>query len=660
MFCSGIIVAQDKPSFDLLKDMSLEDLLTLKISISSTEKTNIFNSPSTVSIIDRQMLDLYNFNDIGDAINVISGINLGRTTSRQQLPTIRGILQDHYPNKVLVLINGIPQWNSVTGECGPLNRVSINDVEKIEILKGPASVLYGSNAYTGAINIVLKNESDKTQGSIRGAIGTAKNFNSCASYNFTKNDFGFYISFNSQKEQGDKRTIVDEKNVKGSYYDFIDYSNLTASVRYKNHELTFNGYNESQQKLGVDPNFEKALGKPQVLNGYLISYNSNLLINNKIKWITQISNDLQEKYFPLTQNLSQYTNTCGNRTFGSTKLFYETNKRFNSEVGFSCDYRKSLYYTNIDLFKDSVLSEHDLKNKSITEVAGFAQIQYNYGIFKLLAGDRFTVNNYFGNDNSTRATLLMSLNKLNTIKFIYGQSYRAPSLLETFFVNSKKSLGGNPHLKPETSTSYEITYLTSFKKCIIQASVYYAEYNNKIFRTDNPYPLLPDGSIGTANAKQYTNGHMFSATGLEIEGKYQGKKVNAFMSYNYIVGSKGDTIGTGNMYHYNFKYIPQHTVNAGLAYLLKKWRFSALINYISSTQGGLVIDGKSQMIPDWIKFDFNASYNHLIGNYKVRHVISIKNIFNNTYYVPEYVDRTLNSIPTGIGRRLNYTIVLVF
>ena len=135
--------------------VSLQELLEMGIDIASFKEQTIFNTPSTVSVIDKETIKRFNFNTISEALNTVAGFSVMRTYLKRNLPTSRGILQDHYANKVLVMINNIPTWHAGTGE-GSIDRVDIADVERIEVLKGPASVLYGTNAYSGAINIVLK------------------------------------------------------------------------------------------------------------------------------------------------------------------------------------------------------------------------------------------------------------------------------------------------------------------------------------------------------------------------------------------------------------------------------------------------------------------------------------------------------------------------
>src|SRR3989442_8094237 len=101
------------------------------------------------------MIEQSSFRDVEEALQVVAGISVSRSYLLQGMVTSRGILQELYANKNLLLIDGVPTWHAITGESR-LERISINDIERIEILKGPASVLYGSQAFTGAINIVTR------------------------------------------------------------------------------------------------------------------------------------------------------------------------------------------------------------------------------------------------------------------------------------------------------------------------------------------------------------------------------------------------------------------------------------------------------------------------------------------------------------------------
>ena len=137
--------SQEKPG-EALPRLTLDDLLNTTIDVGTGRSTSIYDAPSTVTIIDRDMIEKFHFRTLSDALSTVAGISILRTTSRQEVITARGILQDHYPNKVLFLLDGVPSWNPTTNEMGSLNRVDIADVERVEVLRGPASVVYGTNA----------------------------------------------------------------------------------------------------------------------------------------------------------------------------------------------------------------------------------------------------------------------------------------------------------------------------------------------------------------------------------------------------------------------------------------------------------------------------------------------------------------------------------
>ncbi len=124
---------------------ALLELLNTPIAVASSKGDNLFTAPSTVSFMDRDFLMRYGVQTLAEAVDLAAGMSVSRGPLRIDQPTSRGVLQDTYANRVLLLINGVSTWNALSGDM-TLARIPIQDVERIEILKGPASVLYGSNA----------------------------------------------------------------------------------------------------------------------------------------------------------------------------------------------------------------------------------------------------------------------------------------------------------------------------------------------------------------------------------------------------------------------------------------------------------------------------------------------------------------------------------
>jgi outer membrane cobalamin receptor len=116
---------QPEPSTELVLEM---------ITITASAGENLVGSSSTVSLLDRKTLDRFAFRSVADALDSLSGMAVQRTYLKQGLLTSRGILQDMYANKNLVMIDGVPLWHAVSGEHN-LDRVGLPELRRIEALR---------------------------------------------------------------------------------------------------------------------------------------------------------------------------------------------------------------------------------------------------------------------------------------------------------------------------------------------------------------------------------------------------------------------------------------------------------------------------------------------------------------------------------------------
>lgn len=123
-----------------------------------------------------------------------------------------------------------------------------------------------------------------------------------------------------------------------------------------------------------------------------------------------------------------------------------------------------------------------------------------------------------------------------------------------------------------------------------------------------------------------------------------------FLNYYFVSGDDGDEFGEND--HYNFKYIPRHTVSLGLYRNMHGVSLSLVGNYQSEQEGpGMTIESQ-------VSFDINLGYSHRLNSSLITHTFSAKNIGDKEIFFPEYVRRTLDKIPDGYGRRLFYTLTI--
>lgn len=655
-----------------LEQLNLKDLFDIKIEMSSLKAKTIFNTPSTVSVITQDMIQSYNFKTLSEAIQILAGIAVYPTYHKRDLPSGRGILQNQYSNKILFLVNGIPTWHAITGEAN-FERIDIKAVERIEVLKGPASVLYGSNAYSGAVNVVLKSTYDTIADFFIG-FGDGYALTAGGNYGFSRSTVKTYAGGGIYNEKGNNFKWTDKDGVTGYFQPYYKTGNISLSFNwYNDHTIFFNGTSSSQAFFGSNPLFSSGAGHPHATDGYLINYTfSKQFIDDKLEMNSGLTYDWNQVNFPFIPFLadtfegipvavgeSLNMNWAGYRLNVFSNFRTQFNDIFSLELGLDSDYRKSLDSSNTKIYfilKDQFFSTIGFEDKSVYELSAISQIGIDYKKLALLLGTRITMNEFYGINISPRMTCNLSFNETNCLKFIYGQSFRSPSFLEVHIMPVDSSRRGNKDLNPERSNSYEIAYLTSFANFFVQTLGYYATYEDKIVRVNK----VDSNATPPQNYQTFGNGKTFNAWGIELELKYENPRIfNFFVNGSYIIGNEGDIDETD---HYNFKYIPSITSTIGMAKSFRGFHLSAVLNAWTKTKSHSEVIGLQHYL------DINMGYTHSFSLFRFRHFLSLKNVYNRRVVFPEYADRDsqakipLNEIPTefGYGRRVGYTVSCSF
>lgn len=638
--------------------VSLDELMNTQVTVASTKGSTIFNSPSTVSIIDLATIEKYNFQSVAEAVRIVAGFDVSRTYLKRSLPTARGILQSHYANKVLVLINNVPTWHAVTGE-GNLERINIRDVKRIEVLKGPASVKYGTNAFTGAINVVLKTFSEKRKGQYYAGLGSDGNKMagvgvSIPSKDGTNTDTVFA---NFQDYDGYGYDYTDELGNTGNIDEFIENSNLTWYHKDKNSSVLANIYDGAESYLGVSPLLTAGAGQDHELSGRLINYTYDKQFSAKTNLKFTGSYDWNER--TLARNLTDAADITGYRMTGGLLLSRTLSDKAAFEFGFDYDDRTSKSYRNYVVATGENLGENNLNDKSLSESSLFGTYDWQGGEINGSVGIRWTDNEEFGKNTSYNLALVHPLAERKSLKLIYGQSFRTPSLFELNFVTGTGTVYGNLDLEPEKSNSIELAFVEKRGNFFIQTTVYSADYDNKILRTKGD-GIGPDG-VAFVDKTYYVNGEQFSALGIELEGRFQNPKkrgLNGMINLGYIDGGDDDRMVAGvDKGEYNFLSVPKFTAMLGLDKQLGDEVSSSIsLNYRTNSR-----DTEGISVGSVTTIDLNLRHNKPGNSGRVD--FSVKNLFDNDAPIPEYTkpDSALYEVPgLGYGREIVVTYTRKF
>lgn len=412
---------------------------------------------------------------------------------------IRGI--GGSPNtRVLVLLNGSPQYMGIMGHPLPDSYVA-SDVEKVEIIRGPASTLYGSNAMGGVINILTRKKSkDGFNANTRLMYGSYNTQKYMLNGGFRKKGFNIFASFNYNSTDGDRDSS--EFKILNSYikagYKINEHINIDADFSYAKFKASDPG-----------PETGNAGNKIDIKRGMTSFSVSNEF--GKIKGTARFFYNFGEH--KITDGFHSNDINTGVTVYESFNLF----KGNNIIIGF--DYKK---YGGI---AENILARQGegvvFGDTNITETGVYIQTQQTlFNKLTLNAGLRYEYHQIYKEELVPSGGFALKLAKNTTLKSSIAKGFRSPTIRELYLWAP-----ANENLEPERIINYEAGIIQSFlkKKLKFELTVFNVSGDNMI------------KIIVLNNLPQHQNTGEFSNTGIEFLGKYHINNIVSFAAnYSYI------------------------------------------------------------------------------------------------------------------------------
>jgi iron complex outermembrane receptor protein len=159
-----------------LADLSLEELMNESITSVSKKEQRVADAPAAVYVLTGEEILRAGHTSIPEALRMVPGLSVARIDSHTWVITARGFAGE-YAGKLLVLIDGRSVYDPFfSGVSWELQDVPLEDLERIEVIRGPGATLWGSNAVNGVINIITKSASDTQGGLVVGGGGPQERF----------------------------------------------------------------------------------------------------------------------------------------------------------------------------------------------------------------------------------------------------------------------------------------------------------------------------------------------------------------------------------------------------------------------------------------------------------------------------------------------------
>jgi iron complex outermembrane receptor protein len=612
------------------KSLTLDIVLTKEVIetdevIVTAGKYEQKKSDLTVSseVIHSEELENRNFSNLEDAIRFVPGV----TMTDDQI-SIRG--SNGYSRgtgaRALMAIDGLPFYTGDTGEI-VWEMIPVTELERIEIIKGASSSLYGSAAIGGVLNCVTRNISEKPLTIINGFYGMydrptydewdwsgeRRPFNGLTlSHSQQINKFGFNISF-TRLEDASYREDDDFKKYIGflkTVYNFTPVSSLTFIANTFNKRAgNFLYWKNSRNALiPPDRNEGDQIETDRYLFGLIYSslLNDDLLFNLRGSYYRNYFVDSEIPANESTSNLYR----------GEIQL-HKTLSTFVSFTGgiegIASAVRSSLFGSPHS-FQTGIYLLSDI-NFSFPLIASIG-VRYDYSKLDTLDGTGAI---------SPKLGLNYKLTNELVLRSAFGIGFRAPSIAEAFTSTSTAGITvkPNPNIQPEHNYTFEIglnyNYSTLFN---LDVAVFLSDYKDLIEPVIDPL----DGFAYFNNVLE-----------AQINGLEAGLIIFILpnvldLTLNYTYLHSEDVVTSKAL-----RYRPKNVLYAGLEF--NKWNFQFGINfrYISKVEEvdeelvdlGIVVDGDLR-VPTYTT-DLNFGYSFISLDLPLSLYLNVKNIFNYNY-----------------------------
>jgi len=486
-------------------DMSLEDILKLKIDVASPKARPMIEMPYITTLIINEDIRNSGARDLMDLLRYVPGLDFGAELDHVVGIGVRG--NNATEGKVLVLLDGqiLNETNFGSFDFG--QHILLDNIDRIEVIRGPGSSIYGGVAELAVINIISKDGnafngiSASTETSISNGSVLTKAFQIGGGKKLN-DDLEFSVS--AYGYTGNKSNI----NVEAYSGGVLDYENDSKFLSYQvNLGLNYKSLNIKYiHDAKQSDNLEKQQGEVYSEGNYFgIKYNykldENLTIIPSFTWKNQ-----KPWQFIDLPNYEIY-NSTNNRYTANIVGIYDYNDKLNFIFGteYFLDHAKK--ESNFALY-----SSNNQKEISYNTSAIFVEANLFPNFANVTIGARFDFNSKFGSAFVPRFAVTKVINKFHT-KLMLSSAFKAPTI---------QNVDINPDIKPETSNiiELELGYQLA-KNMFANVNFFSIDINNAIV-----YQWFN-------NADHYVNYEKTGSSGIEMEFKIRESWMTANLAYSF-------------------------------------------------------------------------------------------------------------------------------
>lgn len=503
------------------EDLTLSDLGGIRVdTVNGASKfvQQVIEAPSSVTIITSDQIRKYGYRTLADALNSTPGLYVSNDLSYSYLG-MRGFSRPgDYNDRVLVLIDGHRLNDNIYDAVfiGTEFPVDVELIERIEVIRGPGSALYGSNAFFGVVNVITRRGGDLKGPEVSASTGSLGTYHSRISYGkqFSSGLEGM-ISWSGYRSQGYRQIYFPEFDTPATNNGIAQdadadqfYSSL-LNASYKS--LSIRAAYVWRDKHAPTAAFGTVFNDPRTRardsRGYFEvefkhTLSSQWQLDAKASYDQSGYNgtyvyDLGTADSPaLTLNHDSSRGQWLGFEFDASRQFLDKHHlTLGTESRFNVKQLQQSYYDDPTAF-----AFYDRRTSTIPSVFALDEFRIRRNVL-ISAGLRYDHYYTFGGTLNPRLGLIYSPRQNMAIKLLYGQAFRAPNAYELYYRDGT-SVQADPSLKPETIHTTELAFENYFPNHVsLRVSGFLSQLRNLVTQSKDSQNLITYVTRNDVNGK---------------------------------------------------------------------------------------------------------------------------------------------------------------
>lgn len=643
-----VLAQQQEPNDQAeLFEMSLEELMEVEVGTvysASKYKQKVTEAPASVTIITADEIRLYGHRNLADILRSVRGFYTSNDRNYEYLG-VRGFGRPgDYNTRILILIDG-HRTNENIGDSASIGNEALLDVDlidRVEIIRGPGSALYGSSALLAVVNVITKKGADYKGAEFAGEWAEHDTKRGRITYgNVFDNEMDLLVSA-TKFDSGDDTLYFKEFDAPSTGYgrvrhDDEEFYNFFAKLIYG--EFTFEGARVEREKEIPTGPWDTVFGDQGTT-----SWDDYTFIAAKYE------HDFSDKLSMMARLAYNHYNYDGDWTcyWGGPYLNYDwwKGRWWEGELQFVAEPWEKHKLTWGAEFRYNV--RQDQKNWDSEVYLNDRRHSWNYGLyfqdeFKVLddltfiGGLRYDEYSTFGSKINPRLAFIYDLSERTILKLLYGEAFRAPNAYELYYHDGGWSAKPSLNLEPETIKTYEAVIEHQLSQNL------WGTVSGFYYKMDD----LIDQTLDTSDGMlEFTNLSEVKAEGVEVglQGRWD-NGVRGRVSYTYVTTEDKDTGGS-------LENSPKHLGKLNVIVPLIK---DKLFAGIETQYNGKAKTLSGHHADDFVIVNLTLTYENVIEGMEV--AVGLYNLFDKEYSNLGFGEHTQDTIEQNgrlCGVKLTY------